>query len=117
VGAETKTFQIQGRHISVIPGIRGDKIVDEQGRLAGAHLDMAGAVRNAVNMLGLELVSALRMASTNPAAFLKLGDRVGRIAPGQRADLVMLDDDLNVQQTWIQGRPALERQPRQTLPA
>jgi N-acetylglucosamine-6-phosphate deacetylase len=115
VGADTKTFQIQGRHISVIPGICGDKIVDEQGRLAGAHLDMAGAVRNAVNMLGLELVSALRMASANPAAFLKLGDRMGRVAPGQRADLVTLDDDLNVQQTWILGRPALERQARQTV--
>jgi N-acetylglucosamine-6-phosphate deacetylase len=106
VGANTRTFQIQGRNISVIPGISGDKIVDDDGRLAGAHLDMAGAVRNAVQMLGLELPDALRMASANPAAFLKLGDRVGRLAPGQRANLVTLDEQLSVQQSWIDGRPA-----------
>ena len=37
VGAETKSFEIQGRTITV----DGDKIVDDEGRLAGAHLDMA----------------------------------------------------------------------------
>jgi N-acetylglucosamine-6-phosphate deacetylase len=100
VGNDTRTFQIQGRTISV----QGDKIVDDEGRLAGAHLDMASAVRNSVQMLGLELVDALRMASANPAAFLKLGSQLGRIAPGQRACLVSLDDALNVQQTWIDGR-------------
>ncbi len=105
VGANTRNFQIQGREISVVPGISGDKIVDENGRLAGAHLDMAGAVRNAVRMLGLPLADALRMASANPAAFLKLAGRVGRIAPGQMANLVTLDDELRVQQTWIDGRP------------
>jgi N-acetylglucosamine-6-phosphate deacetylase len=99
VGADTRTFQIQGRTINV----NGDKIVDDQGRLAGAHLDMAGAVRNAVEMLGIELESALRMASAYPAAFLKLASDVGRIAPGERANLVLLDDQLNVKKTWIDG--------------
>ena len=44
VGAATRSFQIQGRTITVVPGVDGDKIIDEDGRLAGAHLDMAGAV-------------------------------------------------------------------------
>ena len=100
VGADTRAFQIQGKNITV----NGDKIVDDEGRLAGAHLDMAGAVRNAVKLLGLQLGSALRMASVNPAAFLKLDALVGRIATGQRADLVLLDGDLAVKQTWIDGR-------------
>ena len=103
VGASTKSFQIQGRTIQVIPALHGDKIVDENGTLAGAHLDMVGAVRNAISLLGLDLADALRMASANPAAFLKLADRVGRIAPGQRADLVLLDEQLAVQQSWIGG--------------
>ncbi len=55
-------------------------------------------------MLGLELKDAARMASGNPAAFLGLGDLLGRIAPGFRADLVLLDDELNVLDTWIGGR-------------
>jgi N-acetylglucosamine-6-phosphate deacetylase len=99
VGADTRSFEIQGRRITV----NGDKIVDDKGRLAGAHLDMASAVRNAVRLLNLELPDAVRMASASPAAFLKLGD-VGRIAPGQRANLALLDAQLNVTRTWIDGR-------------
>ena len=102
VGADAKTFRIQGRPITV----SGDKIVDENGRLAGAHLDMASAVRNAVAMLGLKLEVALRMASANPAAFLKLDGKLGRIAAGQRANLTLLDEQLNVVNTWIDGASA-----------
>ena len=101
VGADVKEFQIQGRQITV----EGDRIVDDEGRLAGAHLDMAGAVRNTVHQLGVSLTDALRMASTYPAEFLKLGDRMGRMTPGQRADLVLVDEQLNVLRTWIGGRP------------
>jgi N-acetylglucosamine-6-phosphate deacetylase len=99
VGSAVKEFRIQGKRITV----QGDKIVDEDGRLAGAHLHMAGAVRNTVEMLGVPLADALRLASANPAAFLKLGD-VGRIAPGQRANLALVDEELNVSSTWIDGR-------------
>jgi N-acetylglucosamine-6-phosphate deacetylase len=111
VGAAARSFQIQGRTISVVPGqdpgSQGDKIVDGEGRLAGAHLDMASAVRNAIKLLGLGLPDALRMASANPAAFLKLEREVGRLSPGQRANLALLDEDMQVMQTWIDGQPAL----------
>jgi len=100
VGADVKEFRIQGRVITV----DGDRIIDDEGRLAGAHLDMAGAVRNTVNQLGVSLTDALRMASTYPAEFLKLGGRMGRIAPGQRADLVLVDEEVNVLRSWIGGR-------------
>jgi N-acetylglucosamine-6-phosphate deacetylase len=102
VGADVKEFRIQGRLITV----DGDRIVDDEGRLAGAHLDMAGAVRNTVNQLGVALTDALRMASTYPAEFLKLGGQMGRIAPGLRADLVLVDEELNVLRSWIGGLEA-----------
>lgn len=98
VGSDLTSFRIQGRLITVI----GDRIVDESGRLAGAHLDMASAVRNTVKLLGTGPAEALYMGSRNPAGFLKLED-VGRIAPGKRANLVLLDDDFRVQGTWIDG--------------
>jgi N-acetylglucosamine-6-phosphate deacetylase len=41
------------------------------------------------------------MASTYPAEFLGLDNERGRIAPGCRADLVLLDDDLRVQGCWV----------------
>ena len=76
------------------------------GTLAGSALDMASAVRNAVRMLGLDLADASRMASRNPAEFLGLDHELGRIARGCFADLVLLDDDLQVLDTWIRGRAA-----------
>lgn len=99
VGTQASRFELNGRPVTVVDG----KCVDEEGRLAGAHLDMAGAVRNAVRMLGLSVTDAVRMASANPADFLALRD-VGRIAVGQRANLVLLDDELRVRATWIDGR-------------
>ena len=45
------------------------------------------------------------MASRVPAAFLKLDQELGRLAPGYRASLVLLDEHLRVQATWIDGAP------------
>jgi N-acetylglucosamine-6-phosphate deacetylase len=50
------------------------------------------------------LAAAANMASRNPAAFLGLGDTIGSIAPGKRADLVLMTDDLHVARSWIAGR-------------
>jgi N-acetylglucosamine-6-phosphate deacetylase len=99
VGGGRGPFMLQGKRITV----RDDACFDEAGGLAGSDLDMASAVRNAVQMLGLTLAQASAMASGNPARFLGLGGETGQIAPGYRADLVLLDDDLGVQETWIGG--------------
>jgi len=109
VGADVNEFRIQGRLITM----DGDRIVDDEGRLAGAHLDMAGAVLNTCQMLGVELAEAVHMASRNPAEFLKLGRDMGRIAAGQRANLALVDDEFNVIETWIDGVPS----PEQSVPA
>jgi N-acetylglucosamine-6-phosphate deacetylase len=93
---------LNGETITVKDGI----CQTAQGVLAGSALDMAGAVRNAVQLLGLPLEEAVRMASTYPAEFLGLGGTHGRIAPGYRADLVALDDDFYVRSSWISGAPA-----------
>ena len=99
IGTADKSFLLQGREIFV----RDGKCIDAQGTLSGSALDMAGAVRNAVHMLGLDLAEAARMASRYPAAFLGLDGEIGRIAPGLRANLVATDGDLNVIDTWIDG--------------
>ncbi|MDB5393026.1 MAG: nagA, partial [Rhodospirillales bacterium] len=102
VGLADKSFMLQGRPIKVIGGV----CVDQDGVLAGSDLDMASAVRNTVNLLGLDLVAAVRMASHAPAEFLGLGHELGLIAPGYRADLVLADDNLTVFETWIAGIPS-----------
>ena len=78
--------------------------VNADGTLAGSDLDMATAVRNAAAMLDISIETAVRMASLHPAAFLRLDQSIGRIAAGHRADLVSVDDDMTVRQTWIGGK-------------
>ena len=99
VGGDRDSFSLQGKTILVQDGA----CYDDEGRLAGSDLDMATAVRNAMKLLGLDLADASFMASGAPAAFLGLAHETGRIAPGLRADLVLLDDDLAVQDSWIGG--------------
>jgi N-acetylglucosamine-6-phosphate deacetylase len=99
VGSAASTFVLQGRTIRVVDGI----CRDENGTLAGTALDMAAAVRNAVSLLDLDVAEAARMASEYPAEFLGLGHELGRIAPGYRANLVLVDDEFNVRKTWIEG--------------
>lgn len=102
VGATQKNFSLQGRSISV----EGAACVDAEGILAGSDTDMAGAIRNAVTMLGLGLPEAVRMASRHPAEFLGLSGELGRIAAGLRANLVLMNDDYAVLESWIDGRPS-----------
>lgn len=103
VGSPTKTFALQGRTITV----RDGACVAPDGTLAGSDLDMATAVRNVISLLGLDLAAAVRMASLNPAHFLGLERKLGRIAPGYCADFALLTDALSVRQNWIAGRPLL----------
>jgi len=99
VGTDMASFELQGRTIYVKDG----RCVDETGVLSGSALDMAGAVRNSVSLLGLTLEKAVEMASANPARFMGLAGELGRIAPGLRASFVVLDESLAVRETWIDG--------------
>jgi N-acetylglucosamine-6-phosphate deacetylase len=99
-GTDLTSFELHGRTIYR----RDGRLTTEDGTLAGSDLDMASAVRNSVERLGLALPDVLRMASLVPASFLRLDHELGCIAPGYRADLVLLDEDLKVRQTWIAGQ-------------
>ena len=100
VGTNSTSFNLQGRRITVT----GLVCVDEEGRLAGSNIDMASCVRNAMKLLHLSLPEAVRMASRNPAEFLGLAHELGHIRAGYRASLVLADHELNVLETWIDGK-------------
>jgi N-acetylglucosamine-6-phosphate deacetylase len=72
------------------------------GAIAGSTLTMDAAVRFAVRTAGLPLVDVVRAASTTPAGAWGLGD-VGAIEAGRRADLVVLDDRLEVVRVMRKG--------------
>ncbi len=100
VGGKKQSFTLYGEEISV----RDGRCTRADGTLAGAAIDMASCVRNAVRDLHVPLTSALRYASTEPAEFLGLGTVLGRLAPGFRADMVAFDaPDMRVLETWVAG--------------
>jgi N-acetylglucosamine-6-phosphate deacetylase len=99
VGSSLDIFAIQGRTVYR----RNGRLETGDGTLAGADLDMATAVRNTHRHLGVDLGTALAMASRVPAAFLWLDDKLGSLAPGYHANMVLLDDSLTVRSTWIDG--------------
>jgi N-acetylglucosamine-6-phosphate deacetylase len=100
VGGARSTFTLNGETITV----RDGRCARQDGRLAGACLDMATAVRNCVRLLNLPLTDALRFASHHPAQFLGLDHRVGRLAPGMRADMVAIDPkSIEVRHAWVAG--------------
>jgi N-acetylglucosamine-6-phosphate deacetylase len=102
VGGRKADFSLYGSKITVANG----RCTRADGTLAGAVLDMAGAVRNCVSLLGLPLPRALALASVTPARFLGLGEVLGRIVPGYRADLVAFQPDrIRVLETWVAGKP------------
>lgn len=98
VGSEETSFPLFDRLVTK----RGDKLTSTTGELAGSHLDMISAVRNIRDWCGPELTEALRMGGLYPAQFL--GTEAGRIRVGDSADLILLDDQLRVRKTWINGR-------------
>ncbi len=99
VGSDLAAFDLLGQTVRRANG----KLTTADGALAGSDLDMASALRNTVAHLGVSLEAALRMAALNPARFLRLERELGRIAPGYRANLVLLDDGQRVVETWIDG--------------
>ena len=75
----------------------------EDGTLAGSVLTMDGAFRMLVEHAGASLIEAARACSTTPAEQLRLRGR-GCVLVGAIADLVVLDRDLRVQGTFIEGQ-------------
>lgn len=105
VGSDEDHFTLLGNPVKVKNGV----CVDENGTLAGTALDMATALRTMMRATGCGLSEASMMASTAPARFLGLEQRLGRIAPGLSADFAVLDARLQTVKTVIAGQQAWPR--------
>nr|WP_306269048.1 N-acetylglucosamine-6-phosphate deacetylase [Pararhizobium sp. IMCC3301] len=101
IGTDLQSFSLNGRTIRR----EGGRLVLEDGTLAGADLDMISAVRFMVHTVGVELDEALRMASLYPAACLGADTLHGHLKPGAAADMIHLDEALDIRSVWLRGRP------------
>ena len=78
------------------------------GTLAGSALTLDQAVRNIVEFTVAPLPEAIQMATLTPARSIGVADCKGSLEPGKDADIVILDDDLNVLKTMVGGEVVYE---------
>jgi N-acetylglucosamine-6-phosphate deacetylase len=99
-GLSRGTFRFGGREARSSQG----RVTFSDGTIAGSAATMDVVVRNVVEWGLVPLADAVRMASTVPARILALEGRKGRLAPAYDADLVALNEELEVVMTCVAGR-------------
>ncbi|MDO4493504.1 MAG: N-acetylglucosamine-6-phosphate deacetylase [Clostridia bacterium] len=97
-GLGNGTYTLGGQQVTV----NGNRATLKDGTLAGSVTDLMGCMVTAVKDMGVPLETAVRCCTRNPAA--ALGDpSVGSLAPGCRADIVLLDKELNIVRVYRGG--------------
>lgn len=92
-------YDLGGQMVEVIDGFARL----DNGTIAGSTLTLDKAIKNMVNIVGIPLHEAIMMASYNPAKALGLDHKIGSVEKGKQADLVFLDQNLNVTHVMIKG--------------
>lgn len=106
------TDALKGCTVEQAGFIMGDLEVEERekayylvdGTLAGSKLTMIEALRNAIKFGGVALQAAAKMAALTPAQAMGIESFKGSLTPGRDADLVVLNDRLEIKQVWSMGR-------------
>ena len=86
--------------------VNGGVCRNAEGRLAGSTLTLDRALRNIVG-LGIPLADAVRMLTLNPATLLGIEFKKGALRTGADADIVLLNDGLEIERVWARGRLVL----------
>jgi len=81
---------------------------DYEGHLAGSRLTTDEAIRNLMRHTGYGLCHAVRMATLNPAKLLGIDDQVGSLEAGKKANLVIMDDAVNIDTVILEGKIAVQ---------
>ncbi|WP_083485099.1 N-acetylglucosamine-6-phosphate deacetylase [Paenibacillus ihumii] len=77
---------------------------DSDNTLAGSTLTMIRGFRHLVREVGLSVERASQAASLNPARLIRIDHLTGSVETGKQADLLLIDQELNLQTTWVKGR-------------
>ena len=82
--------------------VKGKLATLEDGTIAGSVTDLMECMRTAVSF-GIPLQDAVRAAAVNPAKAIGTFGRVGSLEPGKRANLVVLDENLELKDVFFRG--------------
>ena len=78
--------------------------LSDRSALAGSIATMDRLIRTMVHQAEIPLRDALRMISESPAKIMKVYDRKGSLEKGKDADMMILDEDLNLRGVWAMGK-------------
>ncbi len=81
----------------------------DRSALASSVRGMDFMVRHMHQVVGIDLPTAIRMATLTPARILGLDHELGSLTVGKRADLLLLDQDLCVRRVWLGGKSIVEQ--------
>lgn len=98
-------YDLGGQMVTVKDG----KALLDENTLAGSVLKMKDAFKNIQEFTNCDVKSAIKMTSENPAKQLNLFDRKGSIAAGKDADIVILDEQMDVYLTMCKGKIAYKK--------
>jgi len=96
-------YRLGPQDVTVRDGVARLRGPGEQS-IAGGTSRLLDVVRRCVQVAGIDLSDAVSAASATPAAVLGMSGEVGALAPGLRADLLVVDDDLRLQRVMRSGR-------------
>ena len=103
-GLEDGEYKLGSNDVVVVDG---DAKIKSTGVRAGSTLTMNQALKNMMQFTGLSLEEILPMFTINPAKTIELHRRSGIFECGKNADIVVLDKDMNVKETFVKGRKVL----------
>lgn len=107
-GMDAQSGRFAGEEVTV----SGGKAAKADGTIVGSVETMDQHFRNTMTFLGIDLATAFRIASTNPARVAGAANRKGQLERGMDADIVLLDSNLEVQVTICRGEVAFDRRSR-----
>lgn len=99
-GLEDGTYDLGGQDVTV----RGNVATLADGTIAGSVTDLAACVRHAVREMDVPLEDAVLAATLTPARAIGIDGERGSIEVGKVADLVVLDEDLNIKHVVLRGK-------------
>lgn len=84
-------------------GQKGDVNINENGELSGSLLTMDGAFKNMHHYTNAPITHLFKMASSTPAKAIRIFDEVGSIEKGKLANIVLLDEKLDLKKVFLKG--------------
>jgi len=93
-------YHLIDQHVTV----RDGKATLDDGTIAGSTVQMNQCVRNVKQLVDTSMQDAIQMATINPASVIKEAGNIGSLEPGKWANLVVMDEQVNIQLTMVKGR-------------